>query len=364
MPTDNDEELYDCYNCGDQYEQSDMCTSEYDGYLRCEGCHDSHIEDNSEPESDSADRINYHDYKPRPVFFSDDGSYYSNPMGMPVDGMYRPNPHFGVELEVEAMRGDRYEGVDIAERFNEGLFYLKEDGSLGNGFEIVTHPMSLGYVQNHATQLWRAMDGLRRAGFRAWKTSTCGLHIHISKKSFHNDAHQQKFVYFIYHKDNTDSLVKFAGRNSHWSKFRKDLYLGHDENSEPFEVEREVTILEAIKGVRKDGSRAPQSWDRYLAVNSRNTATHELRFFRPSLQPHALRACVEFCAALFDYTATVTASDCIKNHALDFGSFAAWARTNADKYPDFVPRMDKRVYGCTPQAEEDDGNADDIQHNA
>jgi len=29
-----------------------------------------------------------------------------------------------------------------------------------------------------------------------------------------------------------------------------------------------------------------------------------------------------------------------------------------------VPRMDARVYGCTPRGAVDDGTPDDIQHNA
>lgn len=364
MPTDNNDEVA-CNDCDVLFERVDLCESDYDGYLRCDGCHEEHISDLEDEESqrdgyDGTDGIHYHDWNPpRFMYHHDNGrssSYYEV-----VDE--RPVLYFGPELEVESERCDRTEGIDVVQRHNEGLLYLKEDGSINHGFEIVGHPMSLGYVQNHADQLWRTMDGLRRIGFRAWQTSTCGLHIHMSKNAFHNDAHQQKFLYFMYNENNKPMLVRFAGRNSHWSKFRKDLYLGYDGSDSDG---NDVTLLEAIKGRRKDGTRVNTSWDRYLAVNSRNQHTHELRFFRPSLQPHALRACIEFCAALFDYTASVTASDCINRRAMEFDKFAEFAQANKSKYPDFVPRLNKRVYNISPVSvyavnPSDDGGFGDVR---
>lgn len=61
-----------------------------------------------------------------------------------------PVPFFmGVELEID--KGDNVRECasalkTLSER--EDYFYLKSDGSLDNGIEIVTHPCSLEYHEN------------------------------------------------------------------------------------------------------------------------------------------------------------------------------------------------------------------------
>lgn len=68
---------------------------------------------------------------------------------------YRPAPNFygngprffGVELEID--EGGEYESkakklLNVANRDTENI-YIKHDGSLDEGLELVTHPMSLEY---------------------------------------------------------------------------------------------------------------------------------------------------------------------------------------------------------------------------
>ncbi len=72
--------------------------------------------------------------------------------------------------------------MQIANRKVEHI-YCKHDGSLEDGFEIVTHPMSLEYHEKHMP--WAAV--LQEAvsmGYRSHQAGTCGLHIHVSRSAF------------------------------------------------------------------------------------------------------------------------------------------------------------------------------------
>ena len=72
------------------------------------------------------------------------------------DYYYKPTPNFfgtgprffGVELEIdEAGENDHkaWELLNIANGEGEKRLYCKHDGSLSDGFELVTHPMTLYY---------------------------------------------------------------------------------------------------------------------------------------------------------------------------------------------------------------------------
>lgn len=55
--------------------------------------------------------------------------------------------HFGVALEIDNGGADRYNAeklLNIANADAENL-YIKTDGSLDDGLELVTHPMTLTY---------------------------------------------------------------------------------------------------------------------------------------------------------------------------------------------------------------------------
>ena len=77
------------------------------------------------------DRDAIHDYyyKPTPIFYGDD------------------NRFFGVELEIDGAGEDSDNAAEILHIANaeQPMAYCKHDGSLDEGFEIVTHPMTLDF---------------------------------------------------------------------------------------------------------------------------------------------------------------------------------------------------------------------------
>jgi len=111
----------------------------------------------------------------------------------PIHDYYRPSPcfwgdgpfYFGVELEIDEAGEDSDTARRLLAIANQGQpqLYCKHDGSLDDGFELVTHPMSLSY---HRTEMpWEAL--LRetvRMGYLSHQSGTCGLHIHVSRETF------------------------------------------------------------------------------------------------------------------------------------------------------------------------------------
>ena len=198
MPAESDE--IDCERCGTTIESGDAYS--LDGYEYCSSCHDDvQYESEQEDEDRHTEGVHSYGYKPQAMFFNSDGHASRNASRITEDnGIVHGRPYMGMEIEVEDPNG-RHDHDDIVQEIHNrtnGLVYVKEDCSLSNGFEIVTHPMTIGYLQNHADGLGSALSYLRTRGFRAWQTSTCGLHIHISKNSFKDAKHEMKFLYFVY----------------------------------------------------------------------------------------------------------------------------------------------------------------------
>ncbi len=143
------------------------------------------------------------------------------------------------------------------------------------------------------------------------------------------------------------NIKHFAGRDSHWSKFDRESFLGtaydgDDDNGNSVYVT--PTLAEIAKGRTKKGNPiAPYANERYLALNRNNRHTLELRFFRPSLRPETVQASIEFVQCLFDYTDQVTYNQVVKENALaSFQSLGEFAITDRDKYSQFIARAISR----------------------
>jgi len=172
-----------CY--GDEY--TTLCRHCYENhYTRCSCC-DALLHENdayhldgydycSECYHDEVDKCrNIHDYgyKPDPVFYGNSKRF------------------FGVELEIDGAGKDSDNADELLAIGNRDLvsIYIKGDGSLDDGMEIVTHPMSLDW---HKDFCWEEiMKKAVSMGYRLHQTSTCGLHIHVNRNSL-GDTHDEQ----------------------------------------------------------------------------------------------------------------------------------------------------------------------------
>lgn len=114
----------------------------------------------------------------------------------------------GVELEVEAEHGYRGDAARDTDDHFEGYAILKNDGSLNNGFEIVTAPRGLAEHLRRFSE-WQPHDELT-----AWDAGTCGLHVHIDSRAF-GSLTLGKFIKFICADENKGLITAVAGR--HWN---------------------------------------------------------------------------------------------------------------------------------------------------
>lgn len=206
----------------------------------------------------------------------------------------RPDPifygkglrHFGVELEIDSGGQDSGKASKLLAAANDHdpHLYIKTDGSLDDGLELVTYPMTLDY---HLHQMpWEAvLQTARSLGYYSHRAGTCGLHVHISRTAFgiteqEQEASIARLVYFVEHF--WTELLRFSRRT-------------------PRQVERwaarygaKLTPEDTKKHLKNLHS------NRYMAVNLTNTHTVEIRIFRGTLKLNTLLATLQFVNHLCD----------------------------------------------------------------
>ena len=231
-----------CVDCGRTIQQDDAYYLDEDDYdARCYSCHCRH-----------AGHKTIHDYyyKPEPIFLGDG------------------NRFFGVELEIDD--GGEYNSnasriVDIANCVQERID-CKHDGSLNEGFEIVTHPMTLDYHLNKMP--WGdVLNKAKEMGYLSHQAGTCGLHVHINRTAFGSTEAEQeeviaRILYFF--EKNWEELLKFSRRTPKQLRQWANRY-GLKEHPQD--------ILKHAKGDQ----------ERYTCINLTNYQTIEFRMWRGTL---------------------------------------------------------------------------------
>jgi hypothetical protein len=291
----------------------------------CENC-DEYNMDGCDCEPD-ANIIHDYSYRPDPVFHGTTND----------DRLF-----FGIEIEVENPArhgyGHKVEAAEYAQAHLEpiDLAYLKNDGSLSNGFEIVTHPMTHDFYMNEAPELWNTLEHLRtNMEMRSWSTQTCGLHIHISRTGFKGGAHMHRFLNLIYSNEEFYSMM--AGRSSsRWAKFddvEQSTWTDMDEWGN-----RNYKTWRSFREKIQYGRRS----DRYSAVNTQNAHTLEMRIFKGSLKTSRIKAMISLAHASVEFTRNLTVQDVVAG-ALNSETLMTYIDANASMYPDLVALLDALV---------------------
>lgn len=212
------------------------------------------------------------------------------------DYYYKPKPiflgkgerFFGVELEVDTA-GECNENaervINIANGEGANRIYCKHDGSLDDGFEIVTHPMTLDYHMK--TMPWKkVLEKLKSMDYLSHQAYTCGLHVHVNRSSLgvteqDRDACIARILYFF--EKHWDELLKFSRRtNSQLDRWAARY--GYKEH--PMEI-----LDRAKKGT---------GGGRYSCINLQNQSTIEFRMFRGTLKYNTLIATLQLVDRVCD----------------------------------------------------------------
>ena len=248
-----------CTDCGRTIHQDDAYYIDEDDYdARCYACH-----------CRRADQRVIHDYyyKPEPIFYGEGKRY------------------FGVELEIDGAGESNANAAKIVEiaNCNQELVYIKHDGSLNDGLEIVTHPMTLDF---HLHQMpWAAiLNKAKELGYLSHQAGTCGLHIHANRTAFGETEEEQeevigRILYFF--EKHWEELLKFSRRSQKQLRRWADRY-GLKEHPK-----------QIIQSAKNYG-------DRYYCVNLCNAHTVEFRMFRGTLKLNTLIATLQLLDRICD----------------------------------------------------------------
>lgn len=280
-----------CYNCWDDHSRHcDRCDSDYNprNGRCCEGGHD----------------VQDYGYKPYPQFH-----WVEN------DPDTDRHVFMGFELEVES-DGNEYGGPEYVYGILGDIAYFKEDGSLTDGFEIVTHPMTLAYAHE---MNWDWTQGLLDMGYRSWDRSTCGLHVHIDRRAFTGRLHQYSFTLLLMRNKALSYLVAGRQGNSYAS----------------FDRDNRLEIPKHLKGKYNNAQR-------YSAVNVLPTSTLEVRMFRGSLKKERILAALEYVHSAVEYSRGARSGAGAEEY-LTAPAYVQWLRGRKDLYPNLLSYVNKSV---------------------
>lgn len=302
--------MINCDDCGrltrttNTVAEGEVCDSCYSDYSPCDQCGDAYHDDNlnsvdvtdlvcngcredSYRECTHCNSWYPEDYVECPNDHDGCRCYTCRQRGNVIKNYsYKPDPDFrgtgpmflGMELEVAVDRDrDRHSAARKVQELLGNLVYLKDDGSIGHGFEIVTHPMSYDWAMESFP--WEELAELPGAG--CYASDSCGIHVHVSREAFTGPAHEYRFLQ-LWHGNEPDISKVARRQGSSWAQF---LTRPSDRNV-------------ILKGV---ADKSAYDHERYRAVNTQNQATFEVRVFASTLQVPVIKADLGLVAATVEY---------------------------------------------------------------
>lgn len=296
-----------CERCGISYEPDETIISKKkNGSYLCKLCHQAII---------IGSRVREYSYKPDPTFFNEPG--------------INTRLYYGVELEINTPANGsnrdyvlRYLEDNV--NFPDEFLYCKHDSSIGMGangreghagFEIVTHPMAYEYMIGSGREKIQKIMSLSKLGCKSYKTDTCGMHVHMSKRAFTSSS-LGRYLHFIF--DNRDFNLMISERKN---IAKVDEYCS-------FTPDYSIETL--ADRMTNGGSRS----ERHKAVNLNCPNTVELRIFRGTLNYGRFMKNIEYCKAVFDFSCTTTANT--------VDNFKQYVKDNSNRYPNLFMFLDKK----------------------
>tara|TARA_R100000808_G_C2151149_1_gene160108 strand:- start:1126 stop:3039 length:1914 start_codon:yes stop_codon:yes gene_type:complete len=246
-------------------------------------------------------------------------------------------PYYGVELEVESADGgiDKYE---IAEEISEyggdlhKFFWCKEDGSLSDGFEICSHPMTF--------EAWADMNldeaiFKHRGDIRSYFTKTCGIHIHMNRSAF-SDLHVLKFMTFIHEYKKFTHFIsqrKAMDEYNNYAKFKAgDTRLAQRYMAQNIRGKK----LDLKENLNRFTYCTLNHGEKYVPVNLQHTNTIEIRVFKGNLKEVSFRKNIDFLDALYYWSKNIPLKK------LSIRSFMEYVEENKKKYANLNTYVSER----------------------
>jgi len=230
--------------------------------------------------------------------------------------------YMGFELEVDAPRsvpGSQVEAcaVRVQEHLSPALVSITQDGSLVNGFEIISAPATLEWYEKYWNKTYAPMTAIvRRYGLRSHDPGTCGLHVHVNKRSIKSCGDLMRwFTWFI------PEIAIFSRR--------KDVtycmpVLWDESYSYSFKDFKELNI---------------PAIGHKVSLNLKNEATAEFRIFRGTINQRTLLATLQFVDGFVQF---------INDHDLDDLPTTTWedivSSINKEAFQQYCKGVDFHKY--------------------
>ena len=222
----------------------------------------------------------------------------------------RPNTvYLGCELEYETNNRNRAQlGVG---KLMHGHALMKTDGSIRNGFEIVTCPATLDI---HLDIFKKFYDNIPPDLKVA---NNVGMHVHISRKPL-SQLTIGKLIEFLNRLDNKQFIHHIAGRiDNSYAKMNSD---------------RTITFLRKNK----------HGGDRYNALNLNNEKTIEVRLFATPMNYKEFASRLQFVQALVDYCSPAQSNESLKKQT-HYESFMHWLSSRRRMFPELSYHLKEYV---------------------
>lgn len=254
-----------------------------------------------------AERLQYHpQIRLQARHLPDEGTATFNPAKLTVQG--DPSVlYLGAEIEITDPSNNLSFEHGIAKAYDilgPGRFYAQYDSSIGNGFELTSHPMSLGYWKKIKPLVKETFDVLLNEGWRAHDTARCGLHVHFSKRpalghflnlNVNSEVGKRIYSWLIARWAEEIAILSRRGFNA----FAGYCYLRpYNENFRSF-----------LEDCNTGGYLSTYIRGHHSAVNLQEDNTIEFRFFRGSLNLESFYAAIEFPDAVVEWIKTFSSKE-------------------------------------------------------
>lgn len=203
----------------------------------------------------------------------------------------------GVELEIDRDDGEQDGNalIDDIEALASGHFVFEHDGSLQNGFEIISQPHTV--EEFYKIEWGKILTACINHGYTSHDNGRCGLHFHFSRTMLGCNEYKQqltiaKLIYFFdkYYND----VVKISRRTQETASRWAGRTTSDSDN---------ITPKKATDEAKKHAT------NRYTCLNLTNKKTIEIRIMRGTLKLSTFLASFDFCHKLIKNAKKIKWSD-------------------------------------------------------
>mgnify|MGYP004451524053 CR=1 FL=1 len=248
--------------------------------------------------------------------------------------------HFGVECEIDGVSEStalklRANGlasvVNMIGNTNgmNSLYYVKEDGSLDIGAEIVSHPFSWRFWKRYGYDIYDTLfDVIKKAGYFSQETSTCGMHIHYTKNAL-SELTLYKMLLMVYMESDFMTLISQREESglADWCSVKPSSILGY--NCPDISDSRyKKKVMQGLRYVARH--KRAEDGTRGTALNI-TSQTVEMRLFKGTINIMTFAKNIEFLRSLIMFCRESSISDVENKNRVK--TFIHYLDNNQTRYP-------------------------------